>query len=125
MSTISASPEAGSAVMAAVFAYPQDANERHTRIYYFVAFLVAKSCSLALTFIPPKNDGLASLLFALSVGNFVSSFVLDACAKRETRRWAGDTGPETAFWHCLVETFLGQWLTHKLVEGIARTWQSE
>lgn len=108
--------------MAAVFAYPQDANERRTRIYYFLAFLFAKSCSLALTFIPPKNDQLASLLFALSVGNFIASFVLDACARRETRRWAGDTGIETRFWHCLLETFIGQWLAHKLIDKTSRAW---
>ena len=110
--------------MAAVFAYPQDAAERRTRVYYFLAFLVAKSCSLALTFVPPKTEGLASLLFGLSVANFFASFILDACARRETRRWAGDTGPETRFWHCLMETFIGQWLTHKIIDKTTRAWQS-
>ena len=116
------SPEAASTVMAAVFAYPQDASERRTRIWYALVFILAKSCALALTFVPPRDD-LSHILLALSVGNLVLSFSMDACARRESKRWSGETGSETAFLHCFLETLLGTWLAHKLCDKASRAWQ--
>jgi len=118
------SSEAGTAVMAAVFSYPRNQEERSTRIYYATGFIMAKTCALALTFIPPNAD-LATTLFGLSVVNFFFSFLLDACARRETKRWSGEEGPETYFSHCFFETIFGVWATHKIAEQFSRTMSRE
>lgn len=110
------SSDAGAAVTAAIFAYPRNEDERATRIYYAGVFVMAKSVALALTFIPPGEE-LAKTLLVLSVANLGFSFLLDACARRETKRWAGEQGSETYFYHCLLETVLGSWATHKLLDG--------
>lgn len=115
------SSEAGSAVLAAVFAYPKDVDERRTRIYYGGVFILAKSVALSLALIPP-SDEVQKLLFGLSIVNLVLSFVLDACARRETKKWAGETGQETQFFHCLLETVIGSWATHKVLDTSKRAY---
>lgn len=116
-----ASPDAGAAVTAAIFAYPKDAAERRTRVWYGLVFILSKSCALALTFIPPSNDS-AQQLFALSIANLVFSFLLDACAKRESKRWAGEEGDGTHFYYCFLETILGSWITARFVGAIKNGW---
>lgn len=101
-----ASTQAGSEVMAAVFAFPENQAERRARIGYAFIFVLAKSNALALTFIPPTHE-LAQVLFGLSIANFLLGFLMDAAARRETKRWAGEHGPESSFWHCLLESIPG------------------
>jgi len=115
--------DAGPEVMASLLAYPQDAAARRTRIYYGLIFLCSKTLSLALTFLPASGD-VVELLFGLSVTNFLFSFLLDACARRESKRWAGENGDETNFSHCLLETVLGSWMTHKLIDKCSDLKQS-
>jgi hypothetical protein len=116
--------DAAATVMASVFEYPRDRTERRTRLYYGLIFVCSKSLALSLTFVPSNGGDLRELLFGLSIANFLFSFLLDACARRESMRWAGSTGDETNFSHCLLETVLGSWATHKLVHKCSELKQS-
>lgn len=101
-----ATNQGGSEIVAAVLSFPENEAERRARVAYAIVFVLAKSCALALTFIPPSGE-LAQVLFGLSIANFLIGFLMDACARRETKRWAGNRGPESRFTVCLLETIPG------------------